>query len=580
MKENGIIDKTIAVLKETAIILLLFIAINVLVTSVLFICHVSISMVNIIVSTILTIIVTIIRNKDRNKISLCISGVLSVIIILVTLFIASHTYDTTWDGNTYHKLAVGMLTDGWNPVYETAIEYIEKDSEKLGLMDDERNSIWIEHYPKASWIFSANLYSVTGSIETSKIITMLMMYIAFAIILSYLNKKINIIFAVLVGALIAINPITMVQAFSYYIDGLMGLCIYIILCTLLDMTKIGKFEPNKELDNWIILAATLLVCINLKFTGLVYAGIFCFMFFVIWLIDAYKDGTIKENATKYVIYYVVVVLVSLCVVGFSSYVKNTINKGFPLYPLMGKNKVDIMTYNEPKSFPERGAIDKFFTSMFAVSENVKSNSTDKDPTLKIPFTIKKGEIGQFAKPDTRMAGFGVLFSGIFIITVISLGYLMFEMYKNKQIKEFWILTAFVLVTILLILITDGSWWARYVPYVYLYPLIAVVLFASKKGLLNKVAAGIICSILIINVAIISYASCSHTLSEYRKTEKAFAKMELVNKSGNEAKISLRTGACVSLLYNVRDKGIDVKIVDQEELENKKYTNYFYYENKK
>ncbi len=580
MNNNKIINNIITILKETAIILLLFIAINVLLTSVLFLCHVSISWTNITVSTILTMIVTVIRNKGKNKINVCIAGVLAIAIVFMTLFIASHTYDTTWDGNTYHKLAVGMLNDGWNPVYETAIEYIEKDSQKLGLKDDGRNSIWIEHYPKASWIFSANLYSVTGNIETSKIITMLMMYIAFAIVLSYLSKKINVIFAALVALLIAVNPITMVQAFSYYIDGLMGLCIYIILCVLLDMTKIGKFESNNEKDNWIILAATLIICINLKFTGLVYAGIFCFMFFVIWLLDAHKEGVLKERATKYILYYVVVVVVSLCVVGFSSYVKNTINKGFPLYPLMGKNKVDIMTYNEPKSFPERGAVDKFFTSMFAVSENVKSNSTDKDPTLKIPFTIKNGEIKQFAKPDTRMAGFGVWFSGIFIITVIAVAYLMFSMYKEKQMREFWILTAFILVSILLVLITDGSWWARYVPYIYLYPIIVVALFASKKGVLNKIIASIICVLLVINVSLISYAACSHTLSVYRKTEKAFAKIEKENNEGNEVKLALREDAFACLLYNIRDKGVNVKLVGVEELEDKKYVNYFYYENKK
>ena len=53
------------------------------------------------------------------------------------------------------------------------------------LKDADRNSIWIQHYPKASWIFAANIYSITNSIESSKIITLLFMYIGFCLILDF-----------------------------------------------------------------------------------------------------------------------------------------------------------------------------------------------------------------------------------------------------------------------------------------------------------------------------------------------------------------------------------------------------------
>jgi len=226
MGKNEIIKKVVDTVKDSAIILLVFIGINILLTSLLFLCHISISYINIFASIILTAIFIYFFYKYKSKIQCIIASIIAIIVFAISIYICSHTYDTTWDGNTYHKLAIGMLKDGWNPVYQSAESFINDDVTNIGIEDDGRNSIWIEHYPKASWIFSANIYSVTNNIESAKIINILIMYVAFGIIINYLYKKTNIIFSFLISLLVCINPISIVQAFSYYIDGLMGLCIY------------------------------------------------------------------------------------------------------------------------------------------------------------------------------------------------------------------------------------------------------------------------------------------------------------------------------------------------------------------
>jgi len=226
MGKNEIIKKVVDTVKDSAIILLVFIGINILLTSLLFLCHISISYINIFASIILTAIFIYFFYKYKSKIQCIIASIIAIIVFAISIYICSHTYDTTWDGNTYHKLAIGMLKDGWNPVYQSAESFINDDVTNIGIEDDGRNSIWIEHYPKASWIFSANIYSVTNNIESAKIINILIMYVAFGIIINYLYKKTNIIFLFLISLLVCINPISIVQAFSYYIDGLMGLCIY------------------------------------------------------------------------------------------------------------------------------------------------------------------------------------------------------------------------------------------------------------------------------------------------------------------------------------------------------------------
>lgn len=582
MGKNEIIKKVVDTVKDSAIFLLVFIGINILLSSILFLCHISISYINILLSTLLTVLFVLFFYKNKSKKQIVIASVIAIGIFITSIYICSHTYDTTWDGNTYHKLAIGMMKDGWNPVYQTAESFIKDDVTQLGIMDDSRNSIWIEHYPKASWIFSANVYSVTNDIEAAKIINVLIMYIAFGLIMNYLYKKTNIIFAFLISFLTCVNPISIVQAFSYYIDGLMGLCIYIIIYALVALSdkKIKNEQDSEwfEKQNWLVLAITLIICINLKFTGLAYAAIFCIMFFGFWVFRAYKAGVLKERLIKYISYYVVVVLVAICVVGFSSYIKNILNKGNPLYPLMGKDKIDIMTYNEPKSFIQRGAVDKFFTSLFGVSENVKSNETDKDPTLKIPFVIKEGEIEEYYRPDLRISGFGVWFSGIFIISLCGIIYFLYKFYKAKEYEKFSFVLVFLLISSILVVFVDGSWWARYVPYIYLFPILASFLFAEQDKKRYKIVATVICLLLIVNVGMITYTSLKDTLDNYVSIEREINNIKKINRENGKVEVGLRTDGFPSLLYNLRDKHITVVLKDREDLDSPRYVNHFFYEN--
>ena len=57
---------------------------------------------------------------------------------------------------------------------------------------------------------------------------------------------------------------------------------------------------------------------------------------------------------------------SVCIIGFNPYVTNTINNGNPLYPLAGKDKIDIMTPNTPASFRYDGQFEKLIKSLLAM----------------------------------------------------------------------------------------------------------------------------------------------------------------------------------------------------------------------
>lgn len=585
MQQNNIVKKAIDIFKDSAVFLLTFIGITILLTSILFFFHISVSITNLVVSFFITVAVLIILYREKRKTQILLSVMISILVFAASIWICSRTYDLTWDGNTYHKLAIGSIKDGWNPLYQHAENFIKSDTAQLGIQDDGFNSIWIEHYPKASWIFAANIYLLTNNIEASKILAFLMMYIGFWIILNYAYKKTNLFFSFLIAFFIVVNPISVVQLFNFYIDGIMGICIYLILCTLIGLSDRTIIESDEytifKRESWLVLALCLMICINLKFTGLVYSAIFCFLFFVLWLYRDYKESVHKQNLKRYIIYYALVVFVSIGIVGFSPYIKNTITEGNPLYPLMGKNKVDIMTYNEPKSFVTRNPIDKFITSMFGVAENVKSNSTDNDPRLKVPFTILNSELKELKKPDLRISGFGVWFSGIFIISLICILYYTYKFYKDKNYKMLTANLAYLLISTVLIIITEGSWWARYVPYVYLLPIIAIIMLAivgnSKK---TKILAVLISILLAINVGITINSAYHQYSNKYMTIKSEMRIMKKINKKRGQVKVYMPDVAFSSMLYNLRDKHIRVNLANEKgELKEPRYVNFFYYDAK-
>ena len=585
MEKNRNVKNVLEILNDSAILLLIFIGSVIFITSAMFFVKVSINGVSVIFSCVITVMIFMYLHKEKKRSTKIFSIILALFILAIAIAICSHTYDLTWDGNTYHKLGVGCLKDGWNPIYQNVDEYIESDVKDVGIQDDGLNSIWIEHYPKASWIFAANIYLLTNNIEASKILLLLMMYICFSIMLNYLYKKTNIVYSFLIPLLTVVNPITIVQMFNFYVDGLMGVCLYIILFSLIVLSdkELEKEDKNRvcKKEYWVTLAISLMLCINLKFTGLVYSAIFCIMFFVLWMYRAYKKSSIKQYLRKYITYYATVVFISMVVVGFSPYIKNTINQGNPLYPLMGKNKVDIMTHNEPKSFIVRNSIDKFLTSLFGVSENIQSNSSDKDPQVKIPFVIHDKEMQAYNKPDLRISGFGVWFSGIFVISLGCIGYYAYKFYKCKNVEMLYVIVAYTAISAILVIITEGSWWARYVPYIYLFPIIALGLLCiiDHKGK-AKALGTLLFILLIVNSGIILNTTYQHYYRQYKTINAEMRYIKKINKKYGNVKIYIKDNAFSSVLYNLRDNHINFELVDKKpNLKNYKYVNRFYYNTK-
>lgn len=572
-------EKIIQTIKKSAMFLLLLTISILVITACLFFVKVTVTPYHLPIIYLLAIgIYWLYYKKENWKINL--SGlIVATIIFMTSIVVFSNIYDVTSDGNTYHKLAIGSMKNGWNPVYESSKDFTIEKGNVFDPDEKNMNTLWADHYTKGTEIFAAVIYAFTGNIESGKIYTILFMYIVFGILFSYLveHKKMNRIASLAISILLVVNPITLVQMGNYYIDASLGLMLYLIFYSMIvqcdDTVKIDKKETL------FIMASAIIWGINIKLTGIAFMAIFCAVGYFYLLYKKYKEGKevfLKELKMQ-TIFYVVVVIFAVIIVGYTSYFKNMIFFGHPLYPLYGEGAVEnIGTKEAPKSFAEKSRLRTFLISIFSKGENVSASHYEGDnpvlPKLKIPFTFTKEEVENYNIPDIRMSGFGPLFGGIFIVTAIGTLYIIIDLIRKKKYN---VLIPYLLLLgtmALLILIFDGNYWARYVAFVYATPMFVLYYLLKNTDRKIKMVLGIVFTILItFNTALVLKVS---VVNMKRNTAYVTTRLETFSnysKENEKVEIKLNDIVYQSILYNLDDLEIDNYIVNQEkEVENDVY----------
>ena len=320
-------------------------------------------------------------------------------------------------------------------------------------------------------------------------------------------------------------------------------------------------------ENLLILACNIILCVNIKFTGLAFAAIFCFAFYVYWLIKAYKKENFSEVVKKYTMFYIITVIISIVVVGYSSYTRNMIDHGNPLYPLYGKGHVDNMVVQEqPSSFADKNHLEIFLISIFSKGENVSPTYSEENiqPTLKIPGTITLEEINNYCIPDIRVGGFGPLFSVIFIVSIISTIYIIIKLIKEKNWDLFIPYILILVVSIFLILLLDGNYWARYIPYFYTIPIFTLTYLLWDKDKKIKYTIGVILSIImIINVLLVTYANLKATRANDLYAGRQINEFVQYAHDNKVVEIKLNHSGVQGALYNIDDRGVTNYVIKEE-----------------
>ena len=129
---------------------------------------------------------------------------------------------------------------------------------------------------------------------------------------------------------------------------------------------------------------------------------------------------------------------------------------------------------------------------------------------------------------------------------------------------------------ILVLATDGSWWARYTPYLYLIPIFNLIYMISRKNKLNLVFSIIFSILLLTNISLIIYANCDAHLNKYTGIGGALQEFESYANTHDEVTVKLKTTGFEGIKYNIADLEIDLnKVKYVEEIENPKKNVYFF-----
>lgn len=435
------------------------------------------------------------------------TGVCVAVVPLLSAWLCGTLYDISVDGPYYHQEAVIRIAEGWNPLREYA-------------HDDTARALWINHYPKFSWYFGANYYLATGNIEAGKCYSLILAMALYAVIAFLLMRSWDVgpFRSMVLAAMVVANPVVINQSLNYYVDGLVYLCFS--LCAAFLVLAI-----REQRVCWYILAGISgVLLVNTKFTGLPYL---CLILAAAGAYVLWTRGF--RAAVGFALPGAAILLLGVALFGFDTYGRNFLEHGHPLYPVFGEGAVDIMGSNTPAALQGMGALPRFFASMF----HVVADNLDTPLNVRIPFVLEsRTEIYASVGHDVRLSGFGFWFSGIFVLSMASIAYALTRRDSTfpRAVLVFLVVSLFITV-----LVNPESWWARYVPQLWLLPAMAALFLPGSqewagRGLFLLITAAVIVNSGVILATMVRY--------NFRATSELNREFDQLRASGNTLQIQL------------------------------------------
>jgi hypothetical protein len=367
--------------------------------------------------------------------------------------VAGATYDFSHDGQTYHQSAILQLLRGWDPGWGAPLSPLE--SQHFGI---------INSYAKGPWICAAALIALTGKIEQGKAFNLLLMAASFCLAWAALRGLLADAWRGTILALVlALNPVSVVQALSYYVDGQLG---SLLLC----MASLASLAVGGHRPALVGLGAATLILVNVKLSGAAYGILWTAAMIAVGYVAARGRGARAAAGAS-----ALGLLLGVGLVGFNPYVTNLLRHGHPLHPVAGASAVDFMTTNMPADFQGRDRVARLVRSVFGESANPLPPASSR---LKVPFRVSRREILQFERADVRVGGFGPLFGGAILLAAGVLVLVLLVATPPVRLG-----LALPLVLVVSTLAHPHGWWARYAPQLWLVPA-AAVLLADRASRLN------------------------------------------------------------------------------------------------
>jgi hypothetical protein len=392
-------------------------------------------------------------------------GVMLVTLVPIALAIAGVTVDDGYDGWIYHEPGVIGLAHGWNPVAQPRFDvWWAAHRTALGSPPDAPfvDGLLTTAFPKALWVLDSYALVWGLPLDSGKYVGILLIFAAGGVALRALRLAgLSARWSLVLAVVAALNPVSVMQTTTYYVDGALGSCL-----TVLAFSLVAFNITQSRLDLFLAICASLIAC-NLKFTGPVYVIIMTLPVTIWWLWR--RQLQVRHLKTI----GVAAVLLILCSV--NPYLTNVRIGGSPVQPL---NRDDLMVGQMWPEFLAKNRIEKLFISL-TFTNHLNPFGAIPNPELKRvtnPFQLRSiSEFEEFATSyDLRIGGFGPLFAvALALASVIAL------MRASDGTRDVGLaLIAFG--TVASILVMSVSWWARFVPQMWLVPVLASA-YAIRTG---------------------------------------------------------------------------------------------------
>jgi hypothetical protein len=390
-------------------------------------------------------------------------GGLTLILLTGSLLLSAFFYDFSWDGQWYHQSAIILIAHDWNPLSEPMRNF--SGSQLHG-------QLWLRHYAKGPWYDAATIFATTGRIELGKCIQWLILMAAFlGTLAACLSGGLRRSRALGIAAVVAINPVAVCELTTFLVDGVMVSSL--ILTVVATVSAMRKPHPAVIATG----AAASIVCINSKFTGLIYL---CFLLAAVGLWCLFKA---RQSLARLAYLTAGTLVIGVCLWGYNPYITNTLYRHQPFYPILGSANYPSLAqqgnplnerWETPKNMVGRNLAIRFVYSIFGRPGN-QPYREGKNASLMWPFTARPHDLYTYTFQDPRVAALGPFFGGCFLLSVALGVGLLFKRDSSSR----WMLLLASATIVASLLISKDCWWPRYAPQLWLLPIIPLVLAFSE-----------------------------------------------------------------------------------------------------
>jgi hypothetical protein len=423
-------------------------------------------------------------------------------------------YDFSGDGQWYHLPGILALAEGWNPFLAPRL-----GEWNAGFEQDLTNAaIYVQHYAKGVWIVAAAVYKATGLLEAAKVFNLFLALATYLFTVVFLGRLgLSRIWVQMLALAVALNPVTLYQMASFFVDGQLA-----SLCTLLIVLSLDYFINESRPRTLFLITVCAILLVNVKFTGVVYAICLGGGFAAL----AWLQGR-RAESRRYAVAGLVSVLLAIVVMGYQPYITNYLQQGNPFYPAVGRDEAaNTATEGQfeiwaPSEFLAMNRLEKLTRSLLAQSSHAKSM-----PQWKLPFTLSKQELYIFFNTEPRYGGFGPLFGSILLSVIV-----LYVLVRRAVKPEVWGVGAGLAVLVIFsVLPNPEAWWARLAPQLWLVPIVLLTVLALGASKWPRWFAAALVLLLLGNSILVAMLNWGRAVEKNLLFREQMAKLQTISSS--------------------------------------------------